>query len=157
MDWFNGVTSINELRVQYKRLLMKYHPDNGGDVSDMQEINAEYDSLFNHLKVEIELDNKSSTINKNEVNRAFKEVLNKIISYHIEIEIIGSWIWCFDCYDYKDQLKEIGFKFGAKKKVWCWHYGNYRRHNSTEINLSDIRAKCGSQKVTPESKQHALS
>ena len=156
MNWFNEVTSINELRVEYKRLLIKYHPDNGGDVSDIQEINATYDSLFDHLKAQSDLDNKSSTNDQNGANKEFKEVLNKIISYHIEIEIIGSWIWCFHCYDYKDQLKEIGFKFGSKKKAWCWHYGNYNRHYNTEVNLSDIRAKYGSQKVTPESKQHAL-
>lgn len=156
MKWFNEVTSINELRVHYKRLLMKYHPDNGGEVSDMQEINAEYDVLFACLKVENEVRGESFTHDENEENRAFKEVLNSIISYQMEVEIIGSWIWCFDCYAYKAKLKEIGFKFGPKKKAWCWHYGNYRRHHKAEISLDDIRAKYGSQKVTNETKQHSL-
>lgn len=156
MKWFNEVTSINELRVHYKRLLMKYHPDNGGEVSDMQEINAEYDVLFACLKAENEVRGKSFTHDEYEENRAFKEVLNSIISYQMKIEIIGRWIWCFDCYAYKAKLKEIGFKFGPKKKAWCWHYGYYHRHHKAEISLDDIRAKYGSQKITNETKQHSL-
>ncbi len=157
MKWFNEVTNIDELRVQYKRLLMKYHPDNGGKVSDMQEINAEYDALFVRLKAKRENDGHSSKHDENEENMAFKEVLNTIIGYHMEIEIIGSWIWCFNCYAYKDRLKEIGFKFSPKKKAWCWHYGDYHKHHKEEISLDDIRVKYGSQKVTNETKQHALS
>lgn len=42
MKWFQEVNSMDELRGQYKKLLLKHHPDNGGKVSDMQEINAEY-------------------------------------------------------------------------------------------------------------------
>lgn len=157
MKWFSKVTSIDELRVEYKRLLMKHHPDNGGEVSDMQKVNAEYDALFARFKEEREVSGQSSTQGVNEENEAFKEVLNTIISYHMEIEIIGSWIWCFNCYAYKDRLKEIGFKFGPKKKAWCWHYGNYHRHHKAEISLDDIRAKYGSQKVTNETKQRVLS
>ena len=37
-------------------------------------------------------------------NEQFKAILNAIIGYNITIEIIGSWIWCFDCYQHKDQL-----------------------------------------------------
>lgn len=32
-----------------------------------------------------------------------------MISYKLEIEIIGTWIWCFESYVYKDKLKELGF------------------------------------------------
>lgn len=156
MKWFNQVTSIDELRVQYKRLLMKHHPDNGGEVPDMQEINAEYDALFDRLKAKDDSDGKAYPHGRNEENSAFKEVLNTIISYHMEIEIIGSWIWCFDCYSYKDRLKELGFKFGPKKKAWCWHYGEYYRHHKAEISLNDIRTKYGSQKISNETRQHAL-
>ncbi len=48
--YFKDVNMLEELRKQYKELLKKHHPDNGGNVSDMQEINAEYDQLFKALK-----------------------------------------------------------------------------------------------------------
>ena len=46
MKWFKDVTTIEELRKLYRELSRKHHPDNGGNVSDMQEINAEYDAIF---------------------------------------------------------------------------------------------------------------
>ena len=44
--YFKNVTSFENLKAQFKCLLKANHPDNGGDVSVMQEINAEYDALF---------------------------------------------------------------------------------------------------------------
>lgn len=44
--YFKKVTSYEDLKSQYRVLLKDNHPDNGGDVSKMQEINTEYDILF---------------------------------------------------------------------------------------------------------------
>ena len=44
--YFKKITSYEALKEQYKSLLKENHPDNGGDLSKMQEINAEYDVLF---------------------------------------------------------------------------------------------------------------
>ena len=43
---FKNVNSFEDLKKQYKELLKANHPDNGGDVEKMQEINIEYDALF---------------------------------------------------------------------------------------------------------------
>lgn len=43
---FNNVKSYEDLKNQYKKLLKANHPDNGGDVETMKEINVEYDALF---------------------------------------------------------------------------------------------------------------
>lgn len=44
--FFKNVTSFENLKAQFKGLLKENHPDNGGDVAVMQEINSEYDALF---------------------------------------------------------------------------------------------------------------
>ncbi len=44
--YFKNVKSFEELKKQYKELLKKHHPDNGGDVEAMKEINVQFDSLF---------------------------------------------------------------------------------------------------------------
>ena len=44
--YFKSVTSFESLKSTYKTLLKANHPDNGGNVEVMQEINAEYDALF---------------------------------------------------------------------------------------------------------------
>ena len=46
MKHFKNVKSYEDLKDQYKALLKKNHPDNGGDLETMKEINVEYDALF---------------------------------------------------------------------------------------------------------------
>lgn len=156
MKWFTAVTSMEELRSQYKALALKNHPDVGGSVKAMQEINAEYDTLFARLKVERKEDKETHAHDENEEDKAFRAVLNEIISFDTEIEIIGKWIWAFNSYAYKDRLKELGFKFPPKKKAWCWHYGDFKRYHKEEVSLDTIRAKYGSQKVNSQSKTKGI-
>lgn len=154
MKWFKNVTTVEELRKEYRRLLKLYHPDNeNGSVEVTQEINAEYDIVFSILSEKEHADGQSYT---QEENEQFKAIMKAIIGYNITIEIIGSWIWCFDCYQYKDQLKTLGFTWCSKKKAWVWHNGQYRRHHKREIPLNDIRAKYGSQTVKNQSYQYSL-
>lgn len=44
--YFKNVKSYDDLKSQYKTLLKANHPDNGGDLETMKEINVEYDALF---------------------------------------------------------------------------------------------------------------
>lgn len=153
--YFTGVKTVEELRKKYRRLLKKYHPDNeNGSVEVTQEINAEYDLVFSILSKEEHSDSQSYT---QEENEQFKTILNAIIGYNITIEIIGNWIWCFNCYAYKDQLKSLGFTWCSKKKAWVWHSGEYHRHHKKEIPLNDIRTKYGSQTVRKQAHQYSLN
>lgn len=127
--YFNNVNTLEELRKQYKELLKKYHPDNGGDVSVMQEVNIEYDKLFKILKSQHDNTKQDSTNNseseysKNmydwENDKALRNVLNQIINFNdIDIEIVGQWVWVSgNTYACKKELKEIGFKRAAQKKM----------------------------------------
>lgn len=146
--WFKDVTTIEELRKRYRELLKMYnHPDNEkGSVEITQEINAEYDLVFSILSREKQEDSQ-------EENEQFKAIMNAIIGFNITIEVIGSWIWCFDCYAYKEQLKALGFVWCKNKKAWTWHSGKYRRYHKKEIPLNDIRVKYGSQTVRNQSYQ----
>ena len=153
--WFKDVTTIEELRKRYRELLKMYHPDNmNGSTEFTQEINAEYDLVFSILSREKQEDSQSYT---QEENEQFKAIMNAIIGFNITIEVIGSWIWCFDCYFYKDQLKALGFTWCSKKKAWTWHSEPYRRHHGKEVSLSHIREKYGSQKIRNQSYQYSLN
>ena len=156
MKWFNGVNTIEELRKCYRELLKKHHPDNGGRLEATQEINREYDIIFAELRRSTCEKDDSSVEGEKAQNEAFKAVLNEIIVFNMEIEIIGSWIWCFNCYAYKERLKELGFKFAPKKKAWTWHYGEFKKYHKGETNLDEIRAKYGSRTVHNRTKQFAL-
>jgi len=150
--YFSKVETLEELRRQYRDLLKKYHPDNAnGSTEATQEINAEYDKLFKILKdrhesksADVNQGSKSNTksaYNANmydwENDKALREILQKIISFDgIEIEIIGQWIWISgNTYSYKQELKELGFKWASQKKQWFWHGEDFRKksHKTKEL------------------------
>lgn len=72
----------------------------------------------------------------------------KELSDFISVKIVGSWIWIEGgTKPLKDKLKEMGCKWAAKKKAWCW-YENvenspkkwYRRKTK---KLEEIESKYG--------------
>lgn len=157
MKYFAGIKTIEELRQKYRELLKKYHPDNeGGSVEVTQEINAEYDLLFEVLSKEKQAYKKNPKYDYQAENGAFKEILNAIIHLNTDIEIIGSWIWIHGGYEYREFLKSVGCRYAPKKKCWCWHYGDYVRYHKGEVTLEDIRQKYGSKTVNSKSKQYAI-
>lgn len=155
MKWFDKSKShtVAELRTAYKELLKIHHPDNGGEVSDMQEINSEYDALYSILSKENSADGQSYT---QEENEQFKAILNEISGFNMTVEVIGSWIWAFDSYPYKDKLKALNFKWCSRKKAWAWHGESYRRHHGKEMSLDSIRQKYGSDVINRKTKQPVI-
>lgn len=157
MKWFTGVKTVEELRKKYRELLKRYHPDTpNGSVEATQEINREYDLVFARLSRFPSGGGECTGEEEKAGDEAFKAVLNEIVNFNMKIEIIGSWIWAFDSYPYRSQLKELGFKYAPKKKAWTWHYGEFKRYHKGETDLNDIRAKYGSQKVNRNYKQYSL-
>ena len=155
MMYFKNVNTLEELRKQYKELLKIHHPDNDGNVAQMQEINVEYDKLFKQLKNKH--DNNTTDREKTSYDNMkydftedvlLREMLNKIIGFSgITIEVCDSWIWAFDSFKYRKELKEIGFKFASKKKAWYWHSESFRKKSHKALSMDDIRNYYGSTEV----------
>lgn len=152
--WFQDVNTIEELRKQYRILMKKYHPDMPeGNPKAAQEINNEYDTLFTTFHTAFKQENADSwNPYTPEENEHFKEILKEIIAFNMEIEVIGNWIWCFDCYAYKDKLKKLGFKWAKKKQAWVWHDAPFHRYHKNEIPIEQIREKYGGQTIRQHKK-----
>ena len=61
--YFKNITSFENLKKQFRDLLKRNHPDNGGDVEIMKEINVEFDALFPIWKNKMEKET-GETINE---------------------------------------------------------------------------------------------
>lgn len=156
--YFENVRTLEELRKQYKELLKLHHPDNGGNLSEMQEINAEYDRLFHILKNAHENNsanygNKNTDYNNMKYDFAedekLREMLSKVIHFTgIDIELVGAWIWVSgNTYSCKKELKELGFKWANQKKMWYWHSEAFRKKSRKSLSMDDIRNYYGSTRV----------
>lgn len=134
MKYFEGLKTTAEIKKRYKELALKFHPDRGGDVATMSEINTEYERVMKR-------GGESSTD-----AATFKDIINDIIGFNADIEIIGSWIWVFNAYPYREQLKALGFRWASKRKAWIWHSADSVSGRSKR-GLDSIRAKYGSETV----------
>ncbi len=152
MKWFNDPKTLEELKKQYKHLAINYHPDKGGSTADMQEINAEYDRLFERLKnTHQTADGKTYTARTETTETAndFKEIIDKLIRFNgIHIEICGSWIWVTGCtIDFRDELKKMHFRWSKSKVAWYYHSEEYRKSTKRTYTLDEIRDLYGSEVV----------
>lgn len=151
--------SGNSIRI----LLKKYHPDNpNGSEEATKAINNEYDELFKVLKDKQEhrqqADNGKTAYSNMKYDTAedelLRQILNKIKGFEgITIEIIGNWIWCFDSYIYRNELKQLGFKYAHKKKAWYYHTEAFRKRSGKQLSMDDIRNYYGSTEIQSEGRK----
>ena len=166
--YFKNVQTLDELRKQYKNLLKKYHPDNGNGSEEITKvINVEYEKLFKILKnnhsrqntTEGNTETKYSSYNDMKYDFAedslLREMLQKVIYFSdITIEIIGNWIWISgNTYQYRKELKELGFKFAGQKKCWYWHSETFRKKSHKKLSMNDIRNYYGSTEVETDGRR----
>jgi len=152
--YFSGCKSLDEVKIRYKQLALKYHPDRGGVTSIMQAINLDYESIkenpffhFNSKKDEVKQDYIQ-----------FPEIINQVIGLKgIVIELCGNWIWLSGAtYRYRKELKEIGFIYAGQKKFWYWRPNDYKSANRAPRTMEYIRGKYGSD-VIPTPQEESLS
>ena len=155
MKWFKEIDTLDGLRKLYRKLVVKYHPDNGGSEEAIKEINAEYDILFKRLKNNFE--HKDSYNNATDKQKQsydwqkdvqIREIIMQLSRFKdIKVEIIGVWIWVSNCYEYRKELKALGFRWASQKQMWYLHFDDFHKFSSRSASMSYIRAKYGSVEI----------
>lgn len=148
--WFTNINNLEELKKEYRKLAMKYHPDlNSEGLEIMKEINDEYDEMFKILSSK---ENRGQGTSE-KVNE-FKDIINKIIKYNITIDIVGTWVWVYGSgtYEIKEELKELGFRWASKKKKWYWYTGEYKRTARKNYSYEEIKNYHGYETIRKEQK-----
>ena len=134
----NNYKTVEELKKHYRELSKKHHPDlNPKGLEIMKIINNEYEILFNLINT------------TEETAKQFIDIINNIINLDINIEIIGSWIWASgNTYNCKDILKENGFKWAGKKKMWYYNPNkSYKKKSKKELSINDIKNMYGYETI----------
>ncbi len=145
---FQDIEGINEAKKIYKTLAKKLHPDIGGSEEDFKILNEIYNNLIEH---------KIYFSNSSKIDIELEKIISLILHFeNINIELIGSWIWVSgDTKEIKEKLKEIGFKWASKKKMW--YYGEMKAKNPNPKSLDEIKAKYGSETLKSNEKKKIAS
>lgn len=133
---FSEVTGINEAKKVYKTLAKKLHPDVGGTEEEFKILNSVYRDLIEH---------RIYFSNEFKIDLDLEKIISQILHFeNITIELVGSWIWLSgDTKEIKDKLKELGFKWASKKKMW--YYGEMKGKSHGEKSIEEIKDKYGSK------------
>ena len=156
MKYFVNITTLEDLRKEYRRLAKANHPDMGGSAEEMKVINIEYEMCFKILE------NADTTTNGKKYNKEedamIRDIINVIIHLNIEIEVCGSWVWVTgNTYACKDELKKNGFRWASKKKAWYWRDPEEVTRAHGKTTMADIRMKYGSDVVKEASTMYYVT
>ena len=153
MKYFANCSTLDELKKAYRRLAMENHPDRGGSLDAMKEINAEYEARFNALKAQ---QNAAASAENSgvkwtdEVAADFVAIIDQLIHLDgLTIELCGSWLWISgETYRHREALKAAGCRWSRSKSSWYWRpagESSYRYRG--KATLEDIRQKYGSARI----------
>lgn len=150
--YFSKIFTIEELKRQYRRLVIENHPDAGGSEEVMKQINKEYEELLKEVANIHEKPGEPGKTYKTKEGafedgyRAVMDALAGLAAKgYISVELCGSWLWISgDTRNFKDYIKATGCKWSGKKKMWYWHPGDFKRrgHGWT---IERIRERFGSE------------
>ena len=145
---FQDIEGINEAKKKYKTLAKKLHPDIGGSEEEFKLLNE----IYNHL-----IEHKIYFSNSSKIDIELEKIISLILHFeNINIELIGSWVWVSgDTKEIKEKLKEIGFKWASKKKMW--YYGEMKAKNPNPKSMEEIKAKYGSETLKSDEKKRIAS
>lgn len=146
---FKNCTTIDALKQAYRQLAMKHHPDKGGSVEMMQQVNAEYEEAYTRVRAN-EGATKVEVDEEWQIEKVFMDRIQSVAHLQgIIVELVGRWIWITgNTFPVKDQIKSAGFFWAKKKRAWFWRADEDRTRNRAELTLEEIRDRHGS-KVVP--------
>lgn len=140
-QYFADVKTIDDLKQAYRRLCLIHHPDRGGDLATMQDINAQYDIAF------VALRDKRSGADNDELPEEYRNIISALVVLPgVHVELCGAWVWVSgNTRDNKEAIKAAGCRWSKNKVMWYWRPASAatkpRRGN---VTMSDIRRRYGS-------------
>ena len=146
-DYFAGCYNEAELKTRYRDLCKLHHPDLGGELATMQEINAAYEcALRGEFRKTMSDDDAEDAV---EMSVAVAAKVAEIVGLEgLVLEIVGKWLWVSgNTFNHRAALKQAGLFFASKKLAWYWHTPEDSVARGGKKSLEEIRAKYGAKTV----------
>ena len=153
-NYFKNCKSMEEAKTLFHKLIKQYHPDVNPEGEEMSKIIINQYKAFTVESFSTQAGEffKSKGWEPKDLT-PFTDVLNKIMHFEgMKIEIIGFWIYCFESWEYRELLANMGFWFSKKHKAWVYS-GTAKKKIRTKNTTADIRNMWGSVEVETEGRE----
>lgn len=157
LNQFKSKNNLEDLKKEYRKLLLKNHPDKGGSKEETQLINVAYEEAYRYVEAKEKNINfgedRSEEFKKatDEDIKKFIEIFNELMKMDgIEIDIVGSWIWLGgNTYSYKEDIKKLSFRYSRKHKKWYYFHDieNSMKRRGSKKTYKEITKEYGLKKV----------
>jgi hypothetical protein len=162
--YFEHLVTVEEVKRWYRHLAQLHHPDRGGDLRVMQEVNAQYHDALKRLNGTTSRRDDGSEHKYQYDFDVESAVVDKIAAYlglnlpDVDCALIGTWLWVTgETRPWKEQLKALGFRWHPTRGCWFWHQGKWRGRQS-RAGLDGLAMRYGYRAVkgTKSSKFESL-
>lgn len=168
MKFFDNSKGLDELKKAFYARCHELHPDKqNGNAEQFRTMVDEYQSIqkgisddsktndykakgWNDFEPKTDSHNLNQRVKEHEEKTLYDMLMQAIRLPNIDIEIAGNWIWIRAGKEYASTMKEIGFKFAGKKKMWFahpWDYKKARFFKHKEMSMDEITSLHGSSRV----------
>ncbi len=151
MKYFENCITLEEVKEVFRKWCIKLHPDNnpGRDTTkDFQEMKSQYEKAFNRCKnTHRNAEGETYSKETEETPEMYADIISRLVNIpDISVELCGSWLWVTgNTRDCKDILKEMHFRFSAKKTAWYFHFEPFRKRSKKTCTMDEIRNMYGSK------------
>jgi hypothetical protein len=159
-SYFDTCNSLEEAGKLYRSLAKQHHPDHGGDLRTMQEINAQYAEFCatftnrseRQRQAEAHAAGRKTNADFNDLDAVTEELRVRILwalnnlPQDVTVELCGLWVWLTgNTKPVKDTIYNsgYGFKFAGKKQAWF--YAGVKSFGRGQYSMDDIRSLHGSK------------
>ena len=149
--YFEACKTFDEAKKLYRKLMKENHPDHGGSTETAKQINEEYQAFITAFAGE-NFDNSKREYSAEDVFR-FSKILMQASRLNCTLEVVGTWIWAYESYLVRVELKNLGFFFSRKHKAWFYNGLPKKTRYASKQSLDDIRREYGS-KIVKERKEY---
>lgn len=144
---FDECQTVEQVKVLFKILARKYHPDLGGDTETMQQVNNYYHQALMRVQYHNNGDAhyyRYDDVAEHSVADKLYDILS-LVNDDIVVELVGQWIWISgETTPIKEKLKENGCRWSGKRKMWYWTASKGKKWGS-KLSYNEIKQKYGSE------------